>query len=208
MLKSNKPSRAEQKAQRPIQIMDAAFEEFVAKGFSATRLEDIADRVGVTKGTIYVYFATKEDLFSAMIRHISKPIEELLRDSMELGGSCTDRLRNHLIMFYERVSGDRHARELIRLVISEGNRFPQVVADHHDELIKPLFDLTQAVLDEGVAVGEFRDAPGALARVVVAPIIAMMIDVLISGSSGVDDMPGYVRAHIDLVMNGLAVTRS
>ncbi|MCX5514420.1 TetR/AcrR family transcriptional regulator [Kaistia algarum] len=208
MPRRDKLSRAEQKARRPTQILDAAFEEFVAKGFSATRLEDIADRVGVTKGTIYVYFETKEELFSEMIRHISNPIEELLRDSMDLTGSCVGRLQNLLTLLYERVSDDRHTRELVRLVISEGMRFPPVVAHHHDELIEPLFNLTQALLDEGVATGEFRDAPAALAPVVVGPLMALMVETLIFGHHRDGDVPRYIRAHIDLVMNGLVATRS
>ena len=208
MPRAEKLSRAEQKALRPLQILDAAFEEFVAKGFSATRLEDIAERVGVTKGTIYVYFPNKEDLFSAAIRHISKPLEDLLRDSKDVSGSYSEKISNLIKLFYERVSEDRHSRELIRLVISEGSRFPSVVADHHDELIAPLLGLTQAVIDEGIAAGEFRDAPAALASVVVAPVIAHMIETLIFGRPRTDDIPAYIRAHVDLVLHGLVHARS
>lgn len=207
MPRTNKLSRAEQKALRPIQILDAAFEEFVANGFTATRIEDIADRIGVTKGTIYVYFPTKEELFAAMIDHISVPLEELLRDSGALKGTCVERLHSLLLLFYEKVAKERHSRELIRMVISEGSRFPQVIQAHHDELIDPLFNLTQSLLDEGIAKGEFRNAPGALAPVIVAPIIARMIESLIFGHRSDDDLPSYIRAHIDLVMNGLAVVR-
>ncbi|MCM2474658.1 TetR/AcrR family transcriptional regulator [Rhizobium sp. CG5] len=207
MARPKKLSRAEQKALRPIQILDAAFEEFVANGFTATRVEDIADRIGVTKGTIYVYFPTKDELFSAMIDHISIPLEELLRDSGELTGTCAERLRALLLLFYERISDDRHTRELVRFVISEGSRFPHVIEAHHEELIEPLFALTQSLLDEGIANGEFRNAPAALAPVIVAPIIAMTIEVLLFGKRRDPDLPSYVRAHLDLVMNGLAVDR-
>ncbi|MBP8939765.1 MAG: helix-turn-helix transcriptional regulator, partial [Agrobacterium sp.] len=74
-----KLTRAEQKIQRPLQILDAAFEEFTKRGFTATRVEDIADRVGVTKGTVYVYFETKEALFAAMIEHVGKPFQEAFK---------------------------------------------------------------------------------------------------------------------------------
>ncbi|MHB0953780.1 MAG: TetR/AcrR family transcriptional regulator [Allorhizobium sp.] len=208
MSKTDKLTRAEQKALRPIQILDAAFEEFVANGFTATRIEDIADRIGVTKGTIYVYFPTKEELFAAMIDHISVPLEELLRDSAGLKGTCVERLQSLLLLFYEMVSKDRPSRELIRIVISEGSRFPQVIHAHHDKLIEPLFALTQSLLDEGVSTGEFRNAPAALAPVIVAPIITMMIEKLIFGHQRDDDLPSYIRAHLDLVMNGLAVART
>lgn len=207
MRRTDKLTRAEQKALRPIQILDAAFEEFVANGFAATRIEDIADRIGVTKGTIYVYFPTKEELFAAMIDHISVPLGELLRDSADLKGTCVERLQSLLLLFYEKVSNDRPSRELIRIVISEGSRFPQVIQAHHDELIDPLFLLTQSLLDEGVAAGEFRNAPAALAPVIVAPIISKMIEMLIFGHQGDNDLPSYIKAHLDLVMNGLAVER-
>lgn len=88
-----KITRAEQKARRPKQILDAAFEEFVERGYVATRVEDIAERVGVTKGTIYVYFETKEELFSAMINHISTPFEDILTSGRKLEGNCENRLR-------------------------------------------------------------------------------------------------------------------
>ncbi|MGV8939244.1 MAG: TetR/AcrR family transcriptional regulator [Allorhizobium sp.] len=208
MTETRKLTRAEQKALRPIQILDAAFEEFVSNGYTATRVEDIADRIGVTKGTIYVYFPTKEELFSAMIDHISRPLEELLRESGDLKGTCAQRLKSLLLLFYEKVSDDRHTRELIRFVISEGSRFPQVIKAHHDELIDPLFTLTQSLLDEGIATGEFRNEPAALAPVVVAPIIAMMLEVLLFGHRRNDNLPDYIRAHLDLVMNGLCATRS
>ncbi len=204
MSNTSKLTRAEQKALRPIQILDAAFEEFVANGFTATRVEDIADRIGVTKGTIYVYFQTKEELFSAMADHIAMPLEELLRESLNLEGQCAERLRSLLLLFYERVSDNRHTRELIRFVIAEGSRFPKVVEAHHTRLIDPLFALTQSLLDEGIERGEFRKAPAALAPVIVAPVIAMMVETLIFGRRRDDDLPSYIRAHLDLVMNGIA----
>ena len=206
--RNNKLTRAEQKAHRPAQILDAAFEEFVAKGFVATRVEDVAERIGVTKGTIYLYFPTKEELFSAMIEHISSPLEELLRDAGELKGTCRQRLRSLLHLFYETVSQDRRARELIRFVIAEGSRFPQAIEAHRMEFIDPLLARTQSLLDEGVASGEFRDAPAAFARVIVAPIIAMMVDKLIVGGLRDAGAPFYIEAHLDLVMNGLVADDS
>lgn len=200
-------SRAEQKALRPVQILDAAFEEFVARGFAATRVEDVAERIGVTKGTIYLYFPTKEELFSAMIDHISTPLEQLLHDSEELQGSCTQRLKNFLLLCYERIMQDRRSRELLRFVVSEGKRFPQVIEAHRRELIDPLLRRIQALLNEGIAAGEFRDGPGALARVIAAPVIAMMVETLIFGEGRNVEPPSYIAAHLDLVMNGLAASR-
>lgn len=205
MQNSKKLSRAEQKALRPIQILDAAFEEFVERGFTATRVEDIADRIGVTKGTIYVYFPTKEELFSAMIRHISVPFEAVLAEASDLSGSCTERLKALIHLFYERVLKDRKTREMLRFVVSEGSRFPEVIDTHYRELIAPIFERTQALLDEGVGLGEFRRAPAARASIIVAPVLSMAVETLIFSNRRDLDLPGYIEAHLDIVVNGLAV---
>ena len=207
MLKEKKLTRAAQKALRPKQILDAAFEEFVVNGFSATRVEDIAERIGITKGTIYVYFPTKEDLFSAMIAHISLPLEELLRSMENLKGNGAERLRSFLLLAYDRITSDRRARELLRIVIAEGARFPHVIDMHHAELIDPLIVGSQRILDEGVAAGEFRDCEGANAEIIVAPILALMMDHLIFDGRRTIDLAAYVKAHLDLVFNGIALRR-
>lgn len=203
MAKAKKLTRAEQKQLRPIQILDAAFEEFVAHGYSAARVEDIAERIGVTKGTVYVYFPTKEDLFSAMIGHISTPLEDLLRESKEVTGGCADRLRSVLLLAYDKVTRDRRARELLRFVIAEGARFPQLVDQHHTELIEPLIGHTQQILDEGIASGEFRKSAAADAEIIVAPILTLIMDRLIFDNRRTVDLPAYITAHLDLVLNGI-----
>ena len=200
-----KLTRAEQKALRPTQILDAAFEEFVQKGFASARVEDIADRIGVTKGTVYVYFPTKEELFGAMIGHIATPFEDLLMEAKDLKGSCADQLRHLIKLFYDRILENRKTRELLRFVVSEGLRFPQVIDAHRTKLIEPLFNRAQALIDEGIALGEFRDGPAALSWVVVAPVLAMAMEMLIHDTRCDLDVATYFEAHIDLVMAGLAV---
>jgi AcrR family transcriptional regulator len=204
---SGKLTRAEQKAQRPIQILDAAFEEFVERGFMATRVEDIADRIGVTKGTIYVYFPTKEELFSAMIRHISVPFEVVLTEANALSGTCTERLKSLIRLFYERVLENRKTREMLRFVVAEGSRFPEVVDTHFRELMEPIFARTQVLLDEGTHLGEFRRAPAARASIIFAPVLSMAVETLIFGNRKDLDLPSYIEAHLDIVINGLAVSR-
>ena len=201
-------SRKEQKALRPFQILHAAFEEFVANGFTATRVEDIADRVGVTKRTIYVYFPTKEHLFSEMIAHISGPLVTLLAQTGALSGTCAERLKAFLLLAYEKVTEDRKSRELLRFVIAEGARFPHVIDAHHAELIEPLRAHTQHLLDEGVRTGEFRDAASAQADIVVAPILTLMMDMLIFDARRDMDVKAHIGAHLDMVFNGISATSS
>jgi AcrR family transcriptional regulator len=198
-----KYSRAEQKALRPHQILEAAFEEFLEQGFKATRVEDIARRVGVTKGTVYVYFATKEDLFTAMVRHISLPAEGIVADFVETEGSCANRLRSLILLLYRRILEDRRTRELIRFIISEGSRIPEIIDDVHDEVIEPIFARTQALIDEGVEKGEFRKGPPVLVSVIIAPVFCRIIENLIFNGRREDDLDAYMETHIDLVLKGL-----
>ncbi|MGN6775278.1 TetR/AcrR family transcriptional regulator [Rhizobium sp.] len=200
---TKKLTRAEQKARRPVQILDAAFEEFVERGYVATRVEDIATRIGVTKGTVYVYFETKEQLFEAMIRHISTPLEDLLISGNELKGTATERLRKNIELIYDLIINDRKLRELMRFVIAEGSRFPHIVDRHHDIFIDPLERQMQSLIDEGVKLGEFRAAPAAFADAVVAPAIAFLFFKLLFDERRTLDKASYLEAHIDLILHGL-----
>ncbi|SCB34301.1 TetR/AcrR family transcriptional regulator [Rhizobium multihospitium] len=200
---TKKLTRAEQKARRPVQILDAAFEEFVERGYVATRVEDIATRIGVTKGTVYVYFEAKEQLFEAMIRHISTPLEDLLISGNELKGTATERLRKNIELIYDLIINDRKLRELMRFVIAEGSRFPHIVDRHHDIFIDPLERQMQSLIDEGVKLGEFRAAPAAFADAVVAPAIAFLFFKLLFDERRALDKASYLKAHIDLVLHGL-----
>ncbi|RFB88455.1 TetR family transcriptional regulator [Rhizobium leguminosarum bv. trifolii] len=205
MAATKKLTRAEQKALRPIQILDAAFEEFVKCGFAGTRVEDIADRVGVTKGTVYVYFETKEKLFEAMIHHFSVPFQELVVIADRLSGSPAERLTSILGLFYEQIPEDRATRELTRLVISEGQRFPDLIDRHHDQFIAPIIAKIDALILEGVAAGEFRPVPVEFSEIVVAPILTTTVLRLIFDDRRVPtpNKEAFLRTYFDLLFNGL-----
>ncbi|MBB3916780.1 TetR/AcrR family transcriptional regulator [Rhizobium fabae] len=200
-----KLTRAEQKALRPIQILDAAFEEFVRCGFAGTRVEDIADRVNVTKGTVYVYFETKEKLFEAMINHFSVPFQELFAITESLSGSATDRLISILGLLYDQIAEDRTTRELTRLVIAEGQRFPDLIDRHHDQFIAPIIAKVDALILEGVASGEFRVVPVEFSDIVIAPILTTTVLRLIFDNRRVPtpDKEAFLRTYLDLLFNGL-----
>jgi len=186
-----KLSRAEQKALRPGQILEAAFDEFLEQGFKATRVEDIAKRVGVTKGTVYVYFPTKEDLFVAMIRHITLPLEAVPADFLNAQGTCVERLGALLRILYR------------RFMIAEGSRFPMDVERIHDDLMRPILQLVEALLEEGGHSGEFTAAAPTLASVVISPLLAVTVETLLVENRLDFDLPTYIEAHIELVTRGL-----
>lgn len=198
-------TRAEQKALRPTQILEAAFQEFVDHGFAAARVEDIAERVGVTKGTVYVYFPTKEELFSAMIQHVAAPMKNIIADIGELDGTAANRLAALIRELYDRLLKELRLRQLLRFVIAEGARFPQVIDTHREELVVPIHARIQAILDEGVEAGEFLGGPRASASLIFAPIIAMGVETLIHAGRRDLELPAYIDAHLDLVLGGLLV---
>ena len=198
-----KLTRAQQKALRPLQILDAAFEEFVKQGYSATRLEDVAERVGVTKGTIYVYFETKEKLFEAMIRHISGPLKTVLESADTLDGHATDRLRRFLELLYDQIVDNRTMRELIRFVIAEGAKFPDLVDRNHGEFIAPIIEKIQSLIEEGVAAGEFRRPSTEAADVTMGPMLAMIVIRLIYEDRQPLDQHGFREEHIRMILSGL-----
>lgn len=199
-----KTSRAEQKAKRPQEILEAAFEEFTVNGYAATRVEDVAARLGVTKGTVYLYFPTKDVLFEEMFRHMSTPFAHLLASVGTLEGSAADRLRALLLLAYKKIADDRKTRELLRLSLSEGTRFPDIVDRHHDEFIAPLIAAVRRLVEEGVASGEFRE--GAATRfpdVVASSILHVAVWRLMFADRKPIDGPAFIEAHFDLALNGL-----
>lgn len=203
MPKEKKLTRAEQKALRPLQILEAAFEEFVKNGYSAARVEDVADRVGVTKGTVYVYFETKEKLFEAMIQHISAPFRKVLETSETLKGRPSERLQQFLELLYDQIVDDRKTRELLRFVIAEGARFPDLVDRHHEEFIAPIIGQIQEILDDGAVSQEFSRKPAEFADVTMSPALAMVIIQLMFEDRHTVNRRAFRDEHLKLVMKGL-----
>jgi AcrR family transcriptional regulator len=183
--------RAQRKAQRPQEILEAAFEEFVECGYVATRVEDVASRVGVTKGTIYFYFETKEKLFEEMIRHISVPFSDISAGARNLSGSYSERIRMFIRLLYDRIVMDRNTRELLRFVLTE-------------EFIVPFKAAARDILEAGVAAGEFRDGPAI--KIPDAAIGAtMMLSVwqMLFADRKPQDVEAFFEAHVDVILHGL-----
>lgn len=200
-----KLTRAEQKIQRPLQILDAAFEEFIKRGFTATRVEDIAERVGVTKGTVYVYFETKEALFEAMVRHASVPFQEAFTAYTHQSDDPVEELRALLEFLFDALVDNRKMRELFRLIVAEGAKFPELIDQHHDTLMAPVFARIETILDEGVAKKRFRANPPELAKVVMSPMVGTLVFRLIFDDRRSLDKSAVLTIHLELIMRGLLV---
>ncbi len=197
--------RARRKAERPGEIIEAAFDAFAERGFAATRMEDVAARAGVTKGAIYFYFETKERLFEEMVDHYSR---DMLADAGAMlavaQGTCAEKLRAFLNFMYGRCACDRRGREMIRFMVSDGKSFPQLVESHHRNFFAPAMGMIAELLAAGVASGDFR--PEVLkhgAEIVIAPSVFLTLMRLIFGSNLAIDEEAYIAAHVDLLLNGL-----
>jgi AcrR family transcriptional regulator len=199
--------RARRKAERPAEILDAAFEEFIKEGYAATRLEDVAARAGVTKGTIYFYFETKERVFEEMIRHMSQPIfAELHTFAAGLDGPYRSRLRTMMGFLYNRIAEDRVPREVLRFLIAEGVRFPELVDRHDQEFVRPFIELLRVLVAGGIAAGEFR-ATAALEfpDIFMSPALMLNLWAMLFGKRRQIDVEAFIEAHFDLLMNGLSL---
>lgn len=198
-------ARVRRKAERPLEIVEAAFEEFVLRGFAGARLDDIARRAGVTKGTIYLYFESKEQVFVAVVREFTRPLHARMHTYLgAASGGAPELLRGYLRLFYETMAQDRRAREILRLLIAEAGRFPALLDEHYEEGIGPVISRLQRALQEKARRGEIRDAPVLkFPDVLLGPALSLNITMLLFGERRPIDCEAHLNASIDLILNGL-----
>src|SRR5438309_706500 len=118
-------NRAERAAERRGAIIAAAMDEFIARGFAATRLDDVAKRAGVAKGTIYLHFKDKESMFEELIRTALVPLIGRLHAPPPVGGSVRDAVESFAQTFIREVAATRRG-DIVRLIVAEGPRFPAI----------------------------------------------------------------------------------
>ena len=179
--------------------------EFARRGFAATRLEDVAERAGVTKGTIYFYFKDKEELFKAAARSSLEPaLNEIEALGAQFEGSAEELLRAHLMAVYPKLVTNPRAGQILRLLIAEGPQFPELVEFYYREIITHGMNILRRVIERGVAQREFRRT-GAIEypQLLFAPVLGAIIWGLLLGKKHPLDFNEYARTHIDLVLNGL-----
>jgi AcrR family transcriptional regulator len=195
------------KEARPGEILDAALAEFAARGFAASRMEDIAARAGVTKGTLYLYFASKEELFKTLVREsIGAAIASRRAQVDAYDGSAAALLATILrFMGYFARTSDRAV--LPKIVMAESGNFPELLAFYRAEVVDQGLALMSGVIARGVEQGEFRAIdPQHGARLCVAPILLVILwrTTFARAESPAYDLEGLVEAHIDVLLKGLA----
>jgi AcrR family transcriptional regulator len=205
------PSRAprrRRKDARPAEIVEAGLAEFAEKGFAATRLDDVARRAGVAKGTIYLYFADKEALFTAAVQSLAGPVIGGLEAHVDAFEGPTAAILEAIIRTVYARMIDAELRPLLRIMIAEGGRFPALPALYHREVLSRALPLLERVIARGVARGEVRAGAAAdLPMVLMAPAIMAAVWKLTFEPVEPVATERFLAAHLDLIRNGLLTVR-
>jgi AcrR family transcriptional regulator len=192
---------------RPAEILDAALAVFAEKGYAATRMDEIARRAGVTKGTIYLYFESKDAVFRSLVQEsIGATIQSVTAAAERFEGSSADLLRMVLrgIGTFVRVD-DRVV--LPKVMIAEAGNFPGLAEFYRREVIDRGLGLLTSVIARGTARGEFRAVnPEHTARVCIGPLLVALFWRTTFGKFDTVpyDLNGLIETHIDVLLRGLA----
>jgi AcrR family transcriptional regulator len=207
------PKRERRKEARPGELLNAALDLFVEKGFSATRVEEVAARAGVSKGTLFLYFQSKEDLFKAVVReNIANKFPTWQEEFITFEGTSSDMLRYALVSWWERI-GNTRASGITKLVMSEAQNFPEIADLYQEEVIKPGNAMIRRILERGVQSGEFRDIDLEQAvHIIVAPMIFLMMWKHSMGacatSAKIVDPEQFIHMQVDVLLHGMTAKKT
>ena len=167
----NAPSRRQRRKEaRPGEIIAAALTIFHAKGFAASKIEDVAQAAGVTKGTVYLYFPSKADLFKAVIRETVLPNLDLIEAAASAHGSAQARLRAALQIWAGSMNNCRGS--FSKLIIAEAGNFPELGKFYREEVIGRVRRILTDIIANGIAQGEFHPCePSVVVRALCAPVL-------------------------------------
>src|SRR5258705_2057994 len=198
--------RAVRQAERRQAILDAALEEFAGRGFEATRLDDVARRAGIAKGTIYLYFRDKESLFQELVRTMLSPVVGTLLEPRiaelpvrAVGEAIAD-------LFVREIFGTRR-KDVVRLIIAEGPRFPKIAEFYYHEVIERVVPAMRVIMARAAARGELRnDALARFPQLLVAPALMAIVWEGLFGRFAPLDVRAVLRAHMELLFGERSAT--
>jgi TetR/AcrR family transcriptional regulator len=201
--------RERRKQDRPGELLEAALDLFVEKGYAATRVEEVAARAGVSKGTLFLYFPSKEDLFKAVVRvSVVEPVIQGAAEVANFQGTCGKLLEWMMLQWWHRY-GDTKASGISKLVMSEASNFPELAQFYRTEVIEPGHALVRHVLQKGIDQGEFRPVNVELAlHSVMTPLLFLVMWKHSMGpccpSHEQIDPQAFISQHAQLLTRGLA----
>jgi AcrR family transcriptional regulator len=201
-----KPKWERRKEARPQELLSAALDLFVERGFAATRLDDVAKAAGVSKGTLYLYYSSKEELFKAVVRNGMVPLigeAESMVDSFT--GTTNELFRTLMRTWWDSV-GNTKLSGLPKLMMAEAGNFPELSAFYQEEVIERGERMVASMLRRGMERKEIRDVDLEIdARLLISPMIMMMMWKHSTGVCKVDPdkLDDYLAHYIELALHGL-----
>lgn len=202
------PLRQRRKEARPQELLDAALELFVEKGFAAARIEEVALRAGVSKGTLYLYYPSKEDLLKAVIeQRLSTEIAAVAAEAAAFEGPTPALLRELLTAWWQRMY-DSPASGVFKIIVTEVRAFPEIADFHRRAVVEPGQQLIGGLIARGIERGEFRPVDVTCAvQSLVLPMVMLCIHKHSIGACIPQhplDGKAFIREHVALVLAGLA----
>jgi AcrR family transcriptional regulator len=202
------PPRQRRKEARPQELLDAALELFVEKGFAAARAEEVAQRAGVSKGTLYLYYPSKEELFKAVIAQaLTARLEATALEVQAWQGSMGALLEDRLVRWWQQVYASP-ASGIFKIVVAEVRNFPEIADFWVHNVIEPGGALIGSIIQRGVESGEFRrvDDVDSVVHSLVLPMVMLCVHKhgLAACSQHKIDGQRFIAEHVALVVRGLA----
>lgn len=202
--------RSRRKEARPGELLAAALDLFVEKGYAATRVEEVAARAGVSKGTLFLYFPSKEALFQAVVRdNIAGRFAEWNAELDEFPGSSAELVHYAMRQWWERI-GQTQAAGITKIMMSEGPLFPELAAFYQTEVIAPGHALLRRILQRGIDRGEFH-IPNLDWAVysLIAPMIFLVMwrysmAACCPSERAIDPLP-FIETQVNLLLFGMQV---
>lgn len=201
-----KPRWERRKDARPQELLAAALDLFVERGFASTRLEDVAKRAGVSKGTLYLYFTNKEELFKAVVRENIVPALGEAEDIIStFEGHSAELLRCVIMGWWERL-GATKASGIIKLVMAEAGNFPDLALFYQEEVIARSTRMISSMFERAVARNEFRSINVAvMTQVLIAPMLMLITWKHSVGpcNQGQLEPMAFLESFLDMALHGL-----
>ena len=193
-------ARQQRSAARREAILSAALDEFSSRGFEAARLDDVAKRAGVAKGTIYLYFRDKESLFQELIRAMLTP---LIGTIEALGAADVPMkvLSEQIAELFVREVYETRRKDVIRLMITEGRRFPKLAEFYYREVLSRIIAAVRGLLKRAAARGEVPEALAEFPQIIAAPgLVAIVWSGLFERFEPLD-VRKMMKTHVELLLS-------
>ncbi|MGI9225635.1 MAG: TetR/AcrR family transcriptional regulator [Woeseiaceae bacterium] len=194
------PRYRRRKEDRPQEITEAAFAAFAEKGYAATRVDEVARRAGVSKGLLYLYFKTKEELFKAVVRSVVMPRVDALEEELDRSDLTAEAfIRGPVLDFMKRVPGSP-VSVVIRLMIAEAPKHPDLVEFYWENVASRGLGALQRIIERGVDNGEFRhSAVNDLPQLLLAPVMMSVVWGLVFANRSLDT-DTLIETNIEMIL--------